>query len=344
MPDVSNEDLMKLIYRVIKKQDALEKTMHKVLELIESKKIPLPKTEFKFYPVANQGELEHICKKIEKDPDYKQSLIRFLERKNDVQIDDLFTEDFLFEFNIKGVNGKKSLEGVPLFDEIFVELKRRQGLSEKQITTVVMQVLRHIKSRIYMRIQRSRKKHGSSVHENKSSNEERSESLEVDSTEIPIQAEYIDMDYLIKDESDDDSESPETYFDDDEEEEVLDEYRDELNTFRPIKNDHELKTISEKIRTDPQYTRKTSLQLVTASSDGIVKLSQIFALEFMKDYALHVGNKKKRLSILLPYKAFYFDIRKKLGDSLKEIESDAALEIQSMHNRYKNQLQHKNKY
>uniref|UniRef100_A0A336MY51 CSON002870 protein n=1 Tax=Culicoides sonorensis TaxID=179676 RepID=A0A336MY51_CULSO len=343
MSDVSNEDIMKLIYRIIKKQDVMEKTLNKVLELVESQKKDFSKkyhiadsSDFLFYPIANDEELQKVSEKVQKNSDYRNALLKFLGKKRDVIIEDLFTPDFLYGCNIKGLNGKKGLESMVLYDQIFIPLKKREGIPEKHITKVVANSLENVKRRINRRVKLGQQP---PIQDNKAINNQEDLSLEMDCNEIPeIEEEFIDMDEMVKNESD-----FEEHDDTDIEEEEDKVLPISLNDFKPIKNDKELKTISDNIRKDALYTKKTRLQLVTASSDGLVKLSQLFDMQFMKDYNLYGIAGKKNLSKLLPYKTFYFEIRKELGDSLKEIETQATREIQMMHNRYKIQLERKNK-
>lgn len=78
MPDISNEDLMYLIHRVIKKVDLIEEKLDRVLERCRF----LPKTlefgevdNFRFKPINSEEELQQISEKILEDEEYQRYLV-----------------------------------------------------------------------------------------------------------------------------------------------------------------------------------------------------------------------------------------------------------------------------
>lgn len=84
MPDISNEDLMKLVYRVINKVDTLEEKLDEVLFVLKGKR-KRPKVQmedfpeidynFDFTPIGNAEELEHVSQRIEQDEGYRKNLV-----------------------------------------------------------------------------------------------------------------------------------------------------------------------------------------------------------------------------------------------------------------------------
>lgn len=100
MPDISNEDLMKLVYRVIKKVDTLEEKLERVLEkqdevlfyLVGNRTRKPSKSKFrvdededfeeldyafKFSPIVNDAELDHVSQKIDQDERYRRNLVSY---------------------------------------------------------------------------------------------------------------------------------------------------------------------------------------------------------------------------------------------------------------------------
>lgn len=82
MPDISNEDLMKLIYRVIKKVDIIEEKLDRLLQekdktanfrvVDDSEEVDY---NFKFSPIKNDEELDHVSELIEHNERYKRNLV-----------------------------------------------------------------------------------------------------------------------------------------------------------------------------------------------------------------------------------------------------------------------------
>lgn len=73
MPDISNEDLMKLIHRVITKVDIIEQKLDK---LLENKRKASESLEPELYrPIGNSSDLHLVSKKIYHDDDYTANLV-----------------------------------------------------------------------------------------------------------------------------------------------------------------------------------------------------------------------------------------------------------------------------
>lgn len=81
MPDVSNEDLMKLIQNVIKKVDVIEQKLDLLLEEREKASNCLESNyanesvSFHYCPIKNATELKLVSKKINEDEVYKKKLV-----------------------------------------------------------------------------------------------------------------------------------------------------------------------------------------------------------------------------------------------------------------------------
>lgn len=86
MPDVSNQDLMKLIYHVIKKVDVIEQKLDQLLEEKEKVSncfVPDPVNEaqheidydFYYSPIKNANDLILVSKKIKHDEVYKRKFV-----------------------------------------------------------------------------------------------------------------------------------------------------------------------------------------------------------------------------------------------------------------------------
>lgn len=43
-----------------------------------------------------------------------------MQKKTNLNLEDMFTEEFLIRYNLKGTNGKKKLEGLIPYERIFV--------------------------------------------------------------------------------------------------------------------------------------------------------------------------------------------------------------------------------
>lgn len=89
MPDISNEDLMKLVCRVMKKVDTVEEKLDQVLYVLMGKrKTKRPRLDdeefdeeidytFKFSPIGSEDELNRVSKNIDEDERYRRNLVRF---------------------------------------------------------------------------------------------------------------------------------------------------------------------------------------------------------------------------------------------------------------------------
>lgn len=75
MPDVSNEDLQKLIYRVIQKISGLEEKLSNVLDWIEIEK-QRNEEEFFYTPINDENDLKYVNEKILNNPKYLADLVR----------------------------------------------------------------------------------------------------------------------------------------------------------------------------------------------------------------------------------------------------------------------------
>ena len=79
MPDVSNEDLQILIYRVIRKISGIEEKLSNVLDWIETEKQKtklVNEEEFSYTPINDEDDLKYVNQKISTDPKYLADLVR----------------------------------------------------------------------------------------------------------------------------------------------------------------------------------------------------------------------------------------------------------------------------
>lgn len=72
-----------------------------------------------------------------------------------VKINEIFSESYLCDFNLKGVQGKKSLEKNEVFKKIF--LKVNEDVREEELLKEVRKDLRKIKKRVFARTKRQQK-------------------------------------------------------------------------------------------------------------------------------------------------------------------------------------------
>lgn len=88
MPDISNEDVMKLVCRVMKKVDILEEKLDEVLSVLvgqrREKRVVEDEEEFgeeidytfKFSPIGSDEELEYVSRNMDEDENYRKNLVR----------------------------------------------------------------------------------------------------------------------------------------------------------------------------------------------------------------------------------------------------------------------------
>lgn len=83
------------------------------------------------------------------------------------------------------------------------------------------------------------------------------------------------------------------------------EDEDEDFIFTPIRDDNQLKKVTQKIQTDPRFLKHLRLQIVEDSDDGKITLKQLFTADFIDGYNLSGIRGKKRLIDLPLYKSVY---------------------------------------
>uniref|UniRef100_A0A336MPT3 CSON002868 protein n=1 Tax=Culicoides sonorensis TaxID=179676 RepID=A0A336MPT3_CULSO len=358
MPDITNEHLMKLIYRLIKKVDLIEEKLNRVLEVVETEKTKQSgkfqleeQEEFKFYPIGNDEELDFISTKIESDEMYKMNLRNFIKSIPYFTLEDIFTEDFLCDFDEADM-----LEALIPFEEIFVYLKRKEGMNENNIKTLVTTELTRIKCRIRNRGNSKRKRKFDEFNISKTSSETYIEAI----SDQKIDSEFIEF-VEIEDHTQTDTIHgnetksikkliPVTYMEDTKQENLYEgyskteDYSDDEEYFKRIENDRELRKVCEKIKTDPAYLKSVRKQMLRAAEGRNFTLSFLFSADFIDDYNLLGILGKKDLTKLPPYTHIYLYIKRKLGTPAHEIATQARNEFKQMKNRsFQKKFRHRQK-
>uniref|UniRef100_A0A336L097 CSON002866 protein n=1 Tax=Culicoides sonorensis TaxID=179676 RepID=A0A336L097_CULSO len=326
MPDITNEDLMKLIYRLIKKQDTVDAKLDKVLEILhKSEVIDTTNEVFLFKPIKNLDELEAVTQRLESDPVFRRQLKAFLIKisRGNIKLEHIFSDEFLYDYNWPGVNGKKKLEGIALFDHYYVALKQKEGNSDTEIRKICNRELKQIKDRIFARNLRKKQQEKSTTGESsadgtESKPEEVTETVDefveiqdylefetVNDGEYYIEISQSDHEALNQDHNYHDMEESEINEKNNEEnneiEQISEEFSDDELLF-PIKNDKELDFVTKKLQNDEKY-KKQARALMRLHDD--LKIDHIFTQEFLYEYNLTGVNGKKKLENLLPYTEIY---------------------------------------
>uniref|UniRef100_A0A336LSG6 CSON002469 protein n=1 Tax=Culicoides sonorensis TaxID=179676 RepID=A0A336LSG6_CULSO len=354
MPDITNEHLMKLIYRVIKKVDLIEEKLNQVIDYVESQKKHQPdksqleeEDEFKYRPIGNDKELDYISTKIENDEIYKRNLRNHIKSIPYFALEDIFTEDFLCE-----IDEEKPLEDLIPYEDIFVYLKRKEGMINKNIKSLASSELARIKDRIKHRKDLSKKRKIEECYNSNESFNERTKNEEIESEFI----EFVEVDDDTQSETDEESNQksakklvPVTYIKEVKKtEDYLDD--DDDDYFTKIENLQDLARVCEKIRTRPSYLKSVRKQFLRSCEGGMIRLNDLFTEEFISGYNISGLHGMKNLTKLLPYQTIYLYIKKKLGISMNDIEAQARAEVNQIkgrlrtkRSRIKKRLQQENK-
>lgn len=80
---------------------------------------------------------------------------------------------------------------------------------------------------------------------------------------------------------------------------------DEDFIFNPIRDENQLKKVTQKIKSNPRFLKQLRLQIVEDSNDGKITLKQLFTADFIDGYNLSGIRGKKKLIDLAIYKSVY---------------------------------------
>ncbi|XP_063705757.1 uncharacterized protein LOC134834884 [Culicoides brevitarsis] len=348
MPDYSNEDLVKLIHRVINKVNTLEDKIDQVL--IELKNNQQTKQavrfihrgeegfedldfDFKFTPIGSEEELAEVTQTIENDPQYRKKLLAYISSKGNFTIEHLFTDVFLFDYNLSGANGKRKLEGIVPFEQIYMYLKMKESLTEDEIKRELVEKLTKIKNRVYKRRSLQQKRTATPAQETHFEEQRVAprykieEQIVVEDPIEEVQEEEEDLSHETY------TEPGQIFIEETIEHEMPYHEYDEEYAFSPINSDADLEAVTQKIRNNPQYLKQLRLHLVNESDNGQITLEQLFTVEYLQDFNLYGRQDNRKLADLVPYKALYFYLKKHTGLDLKQIELDASNELKRLKNR-----------
>ncbi|XP_063704548.1 uncharacterized protein LOC134833968 [Culicoides brevitarsis] len=364
MPEPTNYELKKLIHQVIVKIQTIETKLDLLLDEnnakreVEVKQAPVyveqievvrsspkKKPKFSFSPIKDDKELDLISKKIQKDKEFKNSLLNYMKYKPDLKLEDLFTADFLLQCNHTGAQKRRNVENLVPYQQIYIEHYKRLGKSLSQIKKLSLDQLYRVKNRVRMNRLRKRGKNTEEIEYEDDDEELYEQEMDHEDTIIeelePNEEESEEIYYV---ESLDDENLVEKIEEDDEnveyeyvkEEEIVEEEESDFDeAFTPIKNDRDLNRVSRKIETDPVYLKDLRLRIVQESESGPCNLEQLFTPEYLSNANFWGTHDKISLSELLPYKEVYCYLKRHLGQSKEEIERDAKAELLRLKNRYR---------
>uniref|UniRef100_A0A336L1G1 CSON002866 protein n=1 Tax=Culicoides sonorensis TaxID=179676 RepID=A0A336L1G1_CULSO len=100
------------------------------------------------FPIKNDEELELVSKMLSSDESFKNQVYVALNCHEDLKLEHVFSSEFLFDYNLLGINGKKQLEN----------LKEKEGLNNNEIRKLASKELETNKNRIYQRSCRKKQK------------------------------------------------------------------------------------------------------------------------------------------------------------------------------------------